>query len=235
MRRETWAPICPDGTIDQAELARPFETAESTTWEVTAPPFGRGINRFDEAMVQTMARCPQHCFCVLFGQNIMSGPWPANATVAVGPIHDQIEADALLEILMSVQATRREAVFVPREVIEIESAFLSGEYAPRDHGGVMAEELGPRLDAIRVRGEVGPEAHPLNVHAVRVLQRQAVDFGVEFSLAWGEWMPVCCMPRPAPVSLQDIQFATVSEGLLYCRVGPERSGGMLDGKDWSER
>jgi hypothetical protein len=45
MKQTIWTPINPDGSVNEAELRRPAETAEPTTWEVKL--YRRGVGEID--------------------------------------------------------------------------------------------------------------------------------------------------------------------------------------------
>lgn len=259
MNRQTWTPIRPDGSIDEAELRRPADTAEPTTWEAAlfdatphefesdrvAAVFGVAAFEQRHSFRLTLADigratawfsgpyqgedCTMWCAneaCYRLPWSVRGGirlrlccDWPLpNVTIVAGPITTQAEADTILPALLAVKAARREAVFAPREAIEVESCFLTGEYAPRDFGGAMAEEMGPRLDAVRVRGGDTP-LHPA---WVRALRDQARDAGVRFSLAWGTWAPLREIPHSP----------TLIHTEMYCPFGPDGGVFTKQGPGW---
>lgn len=172
MKRQIWTPIRADGSLDEAESARPATTVDPTLWEVAVPA------RYTEprflvlhAVAALSLRYPQHTYRVVLPVDFELGlslfEHCPNVTVAVGPIHTQAEADRALPALLAVKAARREAVFAPTEEI-----------------GVSGLAVG--IHAVRVRGGETP-MHPA---WVRLLCAQAVAAGVRFSLSWGDWIPM---------------------------------------------
>ena len=80
-------------------------------------------------------------------------PWPANVWAGV-TVEDQRRADERIPSLLQVPAAVRFLSVEPMlGAIEIPSEFLTGEYAPHDFGGVMAEEDGPRISWVIVGSE----------------------------------------------------------------------------------
>lgn len=194
MQRETWTPVNPDGSLDPDELRRPAETAEPTTWEVAIPPVGQP--RIDALVygLKSATRHERHRFTLTFQPYDSLLPetadLPGNVAIAVGPIRTQAEADEALPALLAVKAARREAVFAPRERVDLTRTGALGcscEDEERCSGTCAfyrrAIDKTKRVDAVRVRG--GEE--PLHPAHVRALRDQAVTAGVPFSLSWGAW------------------------------------------------
>lgn len=214
MKRRMWAPINPDGTVNDAELSRPWDTAEPTMWEAIAPKVGNGYAAFIAGALRRAELCPHHRFWLLFGGRMPVSPFPENVTIAAGPIASQAEADRVLPALLAVKAARREAVFAPREAIRLLENCTTGTCKLCGGDGEITDpahwahplntgdgedetwcldcESGhiQGVDAVRVRGGDAP-LHPT---WVRLLRDQAKNAGVPFSLSWGEWAPVA-MPN----------------------------------------
>ncbi len=255
MSRRTWTPINPDGSVNEAELGLPWDTAEPTTWEAIAPKVGNGYSAFIAGALRRAELCPRHRFWLLFGGRLPVSPFPENVTIAAGPIASQAEADRVLPALLAVKAARREAVFAPREVIDLEaflwgaapdtaSRFENGHLRRSGAGGQMvtARPLNA-IHAVRVRGDHAPM---LPDH-VRLLRDQAAAAGVPFSLAWGEWAPVA-MPhawfdgsREVVHVNGEMRLATWSDLAAahsdwqgFERWGAARTGCSLDGVDYPE-
>lgn len=96
MRRETWTPILPSGEIDPAELRRPAETAELTTWEAVLPEAwtGEGLADVCLSWFDPTAALRRHRYVLLFPvAHPPSLILDDGVTVAVGPITTQSEAD----------------------------------------------------------------------------------------------------------------------------------------------
>lgn len=173
MRHEAWTSIKPDGTIDEAELARPAQTTEPTVWQVTIPLFGNGGGRQTMAvhlLHDTARRCPRHRFWALTSQlkTLPEIGWPENVTLAVGPLKTQAEVDEAIPALLEVEVARREVVLAPTEPIDV-SDYLDCGY---ESGGPQGWIDLPSLDAVRVRG--GEMQH------VNLLRAQCKRVGVEF-------------------------------------------------------
>lgn len=189
MKQAVWTPITAAGEVDDAELHRPADTAEPTTWEVAIPPFG---NRQAQALVAVWGLalgCPQHRFWALAPQfkTLPEEGWPDNVTLAVGPLRTQAEADEAIPALLGVKAARREAVFAPTELIRLREGVESscdcgwvssdGDNALEAHlcpacGEEDSQEVPRQLHAVRVRGGV-PEH-------IASLREQCEAAGVEF-------------------------------------------------------
>lgn len=110
---------------------------------------------------------------------------------------------------------------------------LTGE--TRDHHGGSLGAVGRRLDLVIVSGEVGPDARPLHPDWVRAIRDQCVAADVPFWFAgWGEWLPYT-MGEAYMDSFDECQVLTPGEhGWPVYRVGADRSGRTLDGREWSE-
>jgi hypothetical protein len=256
MKREAWTPILPTGEIDAAELRRPAETAEPTTWEAQWIP-GDGWDAAGDFALLDMARVtranPQHRFIFVAADpgkveawrrwsadedddNTAVPDFPENVTIAVGPIATQAEADRDLPALLGVKAALREAVFAPREAIDLARTGALGcscEDEDRCSGTCAfyryAADKTKRLDAVRVRGGETPI---LPAH-VRALQEQAAAAGVPFSLAWGEWVP---LGQTRCTAFGDVEmrcpFGRIAG--VFAKLGAARSGCALDGVDYPE-
>ena len=97
-----------------------------------------------------------------------------------------------------------------------------------------------------VAGQVGPDARPLHPAWVREIIRQCEAAGVEVVFSsWGEWAPREVLTRGLDEAsgLDAIRWwskhdgwvsgITSEQGVQYMvRVGPERSGRTLDGREW---
>lgn len=191
MKQAVWTPITAAGEVDDAELHRPADTAEPTTWEVAIPPFGERQAQVLTAVWGFALGCPQHRFWALTPQlkTLPEEGWPDNVTLAVGPLRTQAEADAAIPALLAIQAARREAVFAPTEAIGrlhdgIESwcnkcgwCSCEGDNALEAHLCPACEEddsqeVPRQLHVVRVRG--GAPEH------VASLREQCEAAGVEF-------------------------------------------------------
>jgi len=109
-----------------------------------------------------------------------NAPWPLpNVWLGVS-VEDQKTADTRVPLLLALPAAVR---FVSAEpllgAIELED-YLSGEYAPLDWGGAMAEESGPKLDWVIIGGESGNGARPFDVQWARDLVNQCADAGTNY-------------------------------------------------------
>lgn len=198
---ETWNPIRPDGTIDEAELRRPVETPEPTKWEVAIPAFGARQSAVVIEILWAARLCPRHRFWVLTAQlKTLPEEWPENVTLAVGPLHTQAEADAAIPALLAVKAARREVVFAPTEAID-----LAPYWSPRaadicmlgatfirvtdfkwsDHGALLCPECGHPGEAVDMGLSDGGSIHAVRVRGgapeyVASLREQCRSAGVKF-------------------------------------------------------
>lgn len=98
--------------------------------------------------------------------------WPLpNVHLGVS-VEDQPRAMERIPYLLATPAAVRfisaEPLLGPLEIV----GYLSGEYAPEDWGGAMAEAFGPSLDWVIVGAESGPSCRPCNVNWIRELVRQ---------------------------------------------------------------
>ena len=191
MKQAVWTPITAAGEVDDAELHRPADTAEPTTWEVAIPPFGERQAQVLTAVWGLALGCPQHRFWALAPQfkTLPEEGWPANVTLAVGPLRTQAEADEAIPALLAVKAARREVVFAPEEAIwlheGIESWCEKCDWASSDGDNALETHLCPAC------GEEDPQEVPRQLHAVRVrggspehiasLRAQCKAAGVEFT------------------------------------------------------
>jgi hypothetical protein len=129
--------------------------------------------------------------------------WPLPNVTLISPvIRTQAEADKVLPALLAVKAARREAVFAPRELIDLWSVRW-GEWRCPTCGGdgmdggsvckhmVAPDDFRPNCHAIRVRGGTGSRCiEPMSTAAVRQLRDMAAIAGIEFTLSWGRWVPI---------------------------------------------
>ena len=189
MQTKTWTPITATGEIDEAELRRPAETAEPTTWQIAIPPFGERQAQVLTAVWGFAFGCPEHRFCALAPQlkTLPEEGWPANVTLAVGPLRTQAEADEAIPALLAVKAARREVVFAPEELIRLREGVESScdcGWVSSDGDNALEAHLCPAC------GEEDPQEVPRQLHAVRVrggvpehvasLREQCKAAGVEF-------------------------------------------------------
>lgn len=156
-------------------------------------------------------------------------------------IRTQADADARIPQLLGIPAARRWLDVVPGESIRL-GRFLY----PCGCGGVcdsgmpcpMAENKA-KLDLVRVRGESSP-VHPA---WVRTLRDQCGEAGVAFWFeTWGDWAHT---PHGFECRTQADNWFLKPDGTrchdgsskrsaCMSRVGRERSGRQLDGREWSE-
>jgi hypothetical protein len=187
MNTRVWTPIT---EADDAEFFRPADTEEPTTWEVAIPPFGKRQAQVVTAVWGFAYGCPEHRFWALAPQlkTLPEEGWPANVTLAVGPITTQAEADEAIPALLAVKAARHEAVFAPTEAIWLHEGIESwcekcdwatgeGDNAIEGHLCPACVETDPQevprqLSVVRVRG--GAPEH------VASLREQCEAAGVEF-------------------------------------------------------
>lgn len=193
MQTKSWIPLTDAFDASYPESMGPLHTAEPTTWEVTIPPFGARQSMTVRAIVYAAHRCPEHRFRALTPQlkTLPEEGWPANVTLAVGPLRTQAEADEAIPALLAVKAARREVVFAPTEAIDLDPAhcqhcFHRGNEEPgeADDGTPWCmncdSEMGfgwffggvPEPDVVRVRG--GAPEH------IASLREQCEAAGVEF-------------------------------------------------------
>lgn len=101
--------------------------------------------------------------------------WWQGTSVSVQP-----DVDTRLPELIRIPSAVR---FVSAEPclgdLDIEQ-FLNDEYAPHDIGGVVAEEIGPRVDWVIGGGESGGGARVSKISRLRSLANQCADNGVPF-------------------------------------------------------
>jgi len=102
------------------------------------------------------------------------------------------------------------------------------------------------IACVEVQGETGPDARPLNPEWVRQIRDACQAAGVRFVFGgWGEWGIGSERGCPGVLVGSDGTLCpTGSDGALctrsdrdhlhtfMCRVGPERSGRLLDGREW---
>jgi hypothetical protein len=187
MNTRVWTPIT---EADDAEFFRPADTEEPTTWEVAIPPFGKRQAQVVTAVWGFAYGCPEHHFWALTPQlkTLPEEGWPANVTLAVGPLRTQAEADEAIPALLAVKAARREVVFAPEELIRLREGIESwcekcdwatgeGDNALDGHlcpacGETDPQEVPRQLSAICVRG--GAPEH------IASLREQCEAAGVEF-------------------------------------------------------
>ena len=189
MKQAVWTPITAAGEVDDAELHRPADTAEPTTWEVAIPLFGERQAQVLTAVWGFALGCPQHRFWALTPQlkTLPEEGWPANVTLAVGPLRTQAEADEAIPALLAVKAARHEAVFAPEELIRLREGVESScdcGWVSSDGDNALEAHLCPAC------GEEDPQEVPRQLHAVRVrggapehvasLREQCEAAGVEF-------------------------------------------------------
>lgn len=112
------------------------------------------------------------------GAEVRTWPLP-NVHLGVS-VEDQARAEERIPVLLECPAELRflscEPLLGPVDIAEC----LDDEYAPRDHGGAMAEEHGPSIGWVIVGGESGPGARDCEVAWVRSIvdQCKAADVPV---------------------------------------------------------
>ena len=186
MKQAVWIPIV---ETDDDDFFRPADTEEPTTWEVAIPPFGERQAQVLTAVWGFALGCPQHRFWALTPQlkTLPEEGWPANVTLAVGPLRTQAEADEAIPALLAVKAARHEAVFAPEELIRLREGVESScdcGWVSSDGDNALEAHLCPAC------GEEDPQEVPRQLHAVRVrggvpehvasLREQCKAAGVEF-------------------------------------------------------
>jgi hypothetical protein len=139
MNTRVWTPIT---EADDAEFFRPADTEEPTTWEVAVPLFGKRQAQVLTAVWGLALGCPQHRFWALASQlkTLPEEGWPANVTLAVGPLRTQAEADEAIPALLAVKAARREVVFAPTEKIDL-ATWLGDRFCMNCERGVFSGEM----------------------------------------------------------------------------------------------
>lgn len=145
-----------------------------------AHPSGRG--QIFASYLETLGEPPPGCAFPTF--DWMSGPanWGVfdwcwrNVWMGVSA-EDQQRADDRIPHLLATPAAVRfvsaEPLLGPIEFDE----YLSGEYAPHDWGGAMAEEDGPRIDWVIAGGESGPGARPCALEWLESIVKQCREAG----------------------------------------------------------
>jgi protein gp37 len=105
--------------------------------------------------------------------------WPLSNVQLGTSVENQAAADERIPHLLRCPAALRFLSCEPLlGAVTIDSEFLTGEHAPEDWGGVMAEALGPRIDWIICGGESGPGARPCDVTWIRSLVAQCKSAAV---------------------------------------------------------
>jgi protein gp37 len=141
-------------------------------------------------------------------------------------IEDQKTADERIPILLQIPAAKRFVSVEPmlgpvdikwaisRNRLDIGAGFLErGMFSPG------METLRP-LDWVIAGGETGPGARPMHPDWVRSLRNQCQAAGVPFFFKhWGEY--------------KEFIYAPTGEKILL-RVGKEKAGHLLDGKEYRE-
>lgn len=149
--------------------------------------------------------------------------------------------------LCAVQAEHRALAISPREAIDI-----GPHINPRGHSWLegwtrVINDHGLAPDLVVVQGSTGPDAWPMHPAWVRALRDECEAAGVAFAFTgWGAWAPAS-RPRRAvrdedrclvrwngethPASASDIILASMADVYGFERVGADRSGRMLDGRE----
>jgi protein gp37 len=171
-------------------------------------------------------------------------------------VENQATADKRIQDLLETPAEVRWVSMEPLlDSVLIPDEYLTGEYAPRDHGGAMAEELGPKLDWIVCGGESGPGARPMDPAWVRSIRDQCQAAKVPFLFKqWGGWKPhvgteevaenvAIDMPLPSRqnngkntfVKAGGRRYEFYGGGSDWMRKVSKKMGGReLDGRIWDE-
>jgi len=189
------------------------------------------------------------------GFGYLSKGWPLPHVWLGVSVEDDSTMDRV-ETLLTVPAAVHWVSFEPLlGAILIPDEYLNGEYAPRDHGGVMAEELGPKLGWVVVGGESGHKGRPMSLNWVRTLRDQCQHAGIPFLFKqWGEWKPhvgveevaenvTVDMPLPTAqpygkntfIKANGKKYEFYGGGLHWMRrTGKKAAGRELDGRIWDE-
>lgn len=144
--------------------------------------------------------------------------------------------------LLAVQAPRRALVLTPREAIDLMLPNLRAS-APREIQPLLA------VDIVIVAPPTGSDAWPMHTDWVHGVRDQCAAAGVPFVfLGHGEWAPFYDRDkddpdwRRIPRETKNVTRRNLAGGLgfhgdrvvYFRRVGPERSGRLLDGVEHAE-
>lgn len=169
----------------------------------------------------------------------------------------QEEADGLIPGLLKVTA-RRILVVEPRGTIDLTRAGFDGRFTTNALTGEVPYRPDlprrPKIDWLIVLGGEAP-MHPSWVASLR---DQSVAAGVPFALlSWGSWLPKLWLPPTSVADLASLDWGTLDvagdwwpqttpwngrqgddsdlKEYVMIRVGPERFGRMLEGREWDQR
>jgi protein gp37 len=170
--------------------------------------------------------------------------WPLKNVWIGASVEDQKRADLRIPLLLQIPAVVHFLSCEPLlEHVEIDSEFLTGEYAPSDEGGAAAETPGPRIDWIIVGGESSHGARPMHPDWARSLRDQCVAAGVAFFFKqWGNWSEIEYDHENPPGDKPRERYINAAGGhgfhgeqVVRLRSrGKKANGRLLDGRTWDE-
>jgi protein gp37 len=192
----------------------------------------------------------------------LTGPHPVpvlpNAWLGVSA-EDQVRADDRIPDLLATPAAVRfvsaEPLLGPVDLRRLAATggtirpyralvdALDGTCQSRDHASTDWFKLPAKIDWVIVGGESGKGARPMHPHWARSLRDQCAAAGVPFFFKqWGEFRPrIYCLP----IEDDDVNIwpdGTVGRGNVndnggtgwpLKRVGKNRAGRLLDGREWN--
>lgn len=98
----------------------------------------------------------------------------------------------------------------------------------------MGVPVGMEIDWVIAGGESGPNARPMHPDWAMELRDQCQAAGVAFFFKqFGEWAPVHDLRCNEP-GIKGKRWHTFDPDTSVCRIGKDRAGRLLDGREWNE-
>ncbi|MED1792831.1 phage Gp37/Gp68 family protein [Brevibacillus nitrificans] len=152
--------------------------------------------------------------------------WPIQNVWLGTSVENQKAADERIPFLLQVPAAVR---FLSCEPL-LGPVDLSGWLFTNEQG----ESMEPPIQWVIAGGESGNNARPMQPEWATELRDQCQAAGVAFFFKqFGEWAPVHELRCNEP-GIKGKQWYNFDPDTSVCRVGKDRAGRLLDGREWSE-
>lgn len=185
----------------------------------------------------------------------LSGPgWFHPMVIPAAVVRTQADLVPAVAALLWVEASCRALWLEPTEAIDLgpdpEETWPTNRLDCRACGGIGTVETSSLNADGHPFGKTCGSCHgiggvpwvicrggekPVHPAWVRSIRDQCAAKDVPFAfLGWGDWVPIDDAPK-RPDLIGFSALCVSPDGLPFYRVGAERSGAMLDGREWDER
>ncbi|MFJ9497806.1 phage Gp37/Gp68 family protein [Brevibacillus centrosporus] len=157
--------------------------------------------------------------------------WPLPNVWLGTSVENQQAADERIPFLLETPAAVR---FLSCEPLlgPVDLEFWT-QFDHPDNEGYGVEAI-KGIDWVIAGGESGKNARPMHPDWAEGLMDQCEEYGVPFFFKqWGEWAPVHELRCNEP-GIKGKPWYNFDPDTALCRIGKERAGRVLDGREWDE-